>query len=137
MNGNKRGKGRLLLSVLFGLALLPLGPCFAATLNCNARAQVECRQEGCNPPAPIFSSLSLDYQARLLSYCRGTACYQAFFHMILAEDEELLAFNGRREQPGEPMFLSGLATIHAGRKSATLGRFEADGTVSFSRMTCE
>jgi hypothetical protein len=109
----------------------------AATRNCTSDILLQCRKAGCEQPEELHSSLVLDYDRRSLTYCVGTACFEARLAVVKSQGEELIAFNGQRAQPGQPRFAGGLATIHQGGKSATIGRFEADGSASFSPMTCE
>lgn len=124
---------------LFALAigLILAQPAIAATRSCNAGVMIQCEQEGCGGKEPVHSSLAVDYGARSLTYCVGTACFQAPLQIVRSQDEELFAFSGRRAQPGEPKVMAGLATIHAGGKSATVGRFAADGAIFFSHMICD
>ncbi|MEO5338459.1 MAG: OmpA family protein [Magnetospirillum sp. WYHS-4] len=107
------------------------------TLTCNAGSLVQCGLAGCEAPSPVPSSLSLDYGSGAVGYCLATACYDGKAVLVRSEGAELIAFDGQRAQPGEPRSAGWLVTIHPGRKAATVGRFEADGGVSFATLACE
>lgn len=119
------------------LLVLALSPARAAPLNCNTDSLAQCGPAGCEAPNPSPSSLSLDYKTSFLSYCLGAACYEGKVAIVRSEGAELIAFNGRRAQPGEPRSSGWLITIHPGRRAATVGRFETDGSVSFAKLACE
>lgn len=112
-------------------------PAAAGTLTCNAGRLVQCGDAGCEAPNPVPSSLTLDYGTGALAYCLGTACHEGKATVVRSQGAELIAFDGRRAQPGEPRSAGWHITIHPGRKTATVGRFEADGGVSFANLTCE
>jgi hypothetical protein len=123
------------LMLAFMVVSLPAGRALAETLSCASNTVVECLASTCTAGQTLYSSMSVDYARQRLDYCVGEGCYSSTIKIVVAEDGELFAFNARRTSPPKDRH-SGLVTIHPGRKAATVGHFQADGAIVFSKMTC-
>ena len=120
---------------VFALCLLSASA-GAAELSCNGDGYVACRDGACGEKQTLYSSMFVDFRTSRLQYCIGSGCFSAVIRIVKADQEELFAFNALREAGGGGQ-TSGLVTIHAGRRTATVGQFQADGTVTVSPMTCQ
>ncbi|CAA6606433.1 exported hypothetical protein [Rhodospirillaceae bacterium LM-1] len=125
------------LALALPFVALFVAPAFAASLSCKSAEEFECGPTGCERQT-LHTVLLLDFKRQEITYCAGEGCYGARVVLVKAQDGGIsFAFDAKPEERRRGERVDRLVTIHPGRKNATVGNFLADGTVLFSRMSCE
>ncbi|OAN46099.1 hypothetical protein A6A04_20745 [Paramagnetospirillum marisnigri] len=124
----------MLLVLALGAMAWPAGA--ADLLSCRSASGFECRAGLCERQN-LHTNLTVNFDRKEISYCVGEGCYGARVAMVGAEDGGVsFAFDAKPEQGRNGGRTDGLVTIHPGRNAATIGNFQADGSVTFNLMDC-